>query len=154
MADPQTAQPYEPDSTSSQAQRPALVATSPAIGTPYVHHRSFLGDIVAGALFGDFARDLRVPGAVTQIILSFIPLIGSMCAVRDLIADLRHHDRTGAFLNVLALAPILGGFSKTLEVVRSFAHVSHAIRITQHQREQQREQRNQQQANLPSRPSR
>ena len=137
MADPRSPLPYELGGAYSSASR-ASVVEAPAV-TPYVHHRSFLGDIVAGALFGDFARDLRVPGAVTQIVLAFIPLIGTMCAVRDLIADLRHHDRTGAFLNVLALAPVIGGFSKTLEVVRGFAHVSHAIRVTQVQRDQRRQ---------------
>lgn len=133
MADPRSPLPYEPDGV--YAARPVLVE-APTLVAPYPRRRSFIGDVVAGAFLGDFARDLRIPGAVTQITLAFIPLIGSMCAVRDLIADMRHHDRVGAFLNFLALAPILGGFSKTLEVVRGFAHVSHAIRVTQHQRDQ------------------
>lgn len=137
MADPRSPTRYEPAGANPGAPSHTLV--DPATGTPYIHHRSFLGDIVAGALFGDFARDLRVPGAVTQIVLGFLPLIGTMCAVRDLIADLRRHDRTGAFLNALALAPIIGGFSKTLEVVRGFAHVGHAIHVTQIQRDQRKQ---------------
>ena len=128
MADPRSAQPYEPGGAYPHA--------APTIVADYPRRRSFLGDVVAGAFLGDFERDLRIPGAVTQIILAFIPLIGTICAVRDLIADLRHHDRTGAFLNALALAPVLGGFSKTLEVVRGFAHVSHALQVARHQREQ------------------
>ncbi len=141
MADPQPALPYSPGEVNSMTPRPALVEAHATL-TPTIHYRSFFGEIAAGAFLGDFARDLRVPGAATQITLSFIPLIGSMCAMRDLVADLRHHDRVGATLNILALAPILGGFSKTLEVVRGFAHVSHAIRVTQRQRDQ-RDQRNQ-----------
>ena len=137
MAHPRSPAPSDPGAAYRDAPRPILV--DPATGVPYIHHRSFLGDIVAGALFGDFARDLRVPGAATQIVLGFLPLIGSMCAVRDLIADLRHHDHTGAFLNALALAPIIGGFSKTLEVVRGFGHVGHAIHVSQQQRAQRRE---------------
>lgn len=100
--------------------------------------RSFVGDITAGLFLGDFARDLGLPGAVTQITVSFIPLVGSTCAVRDLIADLRHRDRIGALLNVLALTPILGGFSKTFEVIRSLSHVGHAAHIAHEQRERAR----------------
>ncbi len=141
MADPQSSLPYQPGGAYPHVPRP-MYAVAPTIVAPYVRRRSFFGDIIAGAFLGDFAHDLRIPGAVTQIILAFLPVIGTICAIRDLIADLRHHDRTGAFLNVLALAPVLGGFSKTLEVVRGFAHVSHAIRVTQHQRDQ-RDQRDQ-----------
>ena len=135
MADPRFPAPYQPGGAHANGPYP-MVAEAPTVAVMFYRRRSFFGDIFAGAFYGDFARDLRIPGAMTQIILAFIPLIGTICAIRDLIADLRHHDRTGAFLNVLALAPILGGFSKTLEVVRGFAHVSHAIRVTQHQRDQ------------------
>lgn len=101
--------------------------------------RSFLGDVAAGALFGDFAQDLRLPGAMTQIVLSFIPLVGTICALRDLVADMRHRDRIGIVLNFFALAPVVGGVSKTLEVLRALAHVGHAYRITRHQRDQRKQ---------------
>lgn len=113
---------------------------SAAVAVPE-RRRGFFGDIIAGALLGDFARDLRLPGAITQIVLAFIPLIGSICALRDLMANLRHHDRIGAVLNFFALAPVLGGFSKTLEVVRALAHVGHAYQITRHQRDRRAQQR-------------
>ncbi|HZC05300.1 MAG TPA: hypothetical protein VE338_06640 [Ktedonobacterales bacterium] len=103
--------------------------------------RSFVGDVSAGLFLGDFATDLGLPGAVTQVVVSFVPLIGSTCAVRDLIADLRHHDHLGAALNALALTPVLGGFSKTFEVIRSTAHVGHAMHVSQQQAERKREQR-------------
>jgi hypothetical protein len=123
LAEPQYSQPYG----------------APAV--EIVYRRSFLGDVAAGALYGDFAQNLRVPGALTQIVLSFIPLVGTLCAVRDLVADMRHRDRVGIVLNFFALAPVLGGFSKTLEVLRAFAHVGHAYVITRRQRIQRRERR-------------
>jgi hypothetical protein len=99
--------------------------------------RSFVGDISAGLFLGDFAHELGLPGAVTQIVISFVPLIGSICAVRDLTADLRHHDHVGAALNALALTPVLGGFSKTFEVIRNTAHLGHAVHSA-HQQAQRR----------------
>lgn len=99
--------------------------------------RSVLGDVTAGLLLGDFATDLGLPGAVTQVVISFVPLLGTTCAVRDLVADLRHRDHVGATLNFLALTPVLGGFSKTFEVIRSTAHVGHAMHVG-HQRAERR----------------
>ena len=101
--------------------------------------RSFIGDVSAGLFLGDFATDLGLPGAVTQVAVSFVPLIGSTCAVRDLIADLRHHDHVGVALNALALTPILGGFSKTFEVIRSSAHIGHAMHVSHNQAERKNE---------------
>lgn len=135
MAEPVYSDSYESRESRRPYATPLGQAASSTIVAPY-RRRSFARDVAAGAFYGDFARDLRLPGAVMQIVLAFIPLIGTICAIRDLIADLRHHDRLGAFLNVLALTPILGGFSKTLEVVRGFAHVGHAIHASNQRREQ------------------
>lgn len=126
MADPHFPSPYE------AGGYPAA-----AMAVPY--RRSFLGDVAAGALYGDFAQDLRVPGALTQIVLAFIPLVGTICAIRDLVADMRHRDHIGIVLNFFALAPVLGGFSKTLEVLRALAHVGHAYRITRRQSDQRKQ---------------
>ncbi|HET9109347.1 MAG TPA: hypothetical protein VFN78_00850 [Ktedonobacterales bacterium] len=101
--------------------------------------RSFIGDVSAGLFLGDFATDLGLPGAITQVAVSFVPLIGSTCAVRDLIADLRRHDHVGAALNALALTPVLGGFSKTFEVIRSTAHIGHAMHVSHSQAERKNE---------------
>lgn len=123
---------------------PNAVAASPEGATVVkrrarrVRRRSLVGDVAAGLFLGDFATDLGLPGAITQVAISFVPLIGSTCAVRDLVADLRRHDHVGAALNVLALTPILGGFSKTFEVIRSTAHVGHAMRVGQHQAQQRK----------------
>ena len=127
----------------STAPLPAHLAPQPAapaseMARPQrVRRRSVLGDVTAGLILGDFASDLGLPGAVTQVAISFVPLIGSTCAMRDLIADLRHHDHVGAALNALALTPVLGGFSKTFEVIRSTAHVGHAVHVS-HQQAQRR----------------
>lgn len=106
---------------------------------PAPRRRSFVGDVSAGLFLGDFAQELGLPGAVTQVAISFVPLIGSVCALRDLTADLRHHDRIGALLNFLALTPILGGFSKTFEVIRSTAHVGHAVHSAHQQAERRKQ---------------
>jgi hypothetical protein len=123
--------PVTPQPAAESALESATVVRRPA------RRRSFVGDISAGLFLGDFAHELGLPGAVTQIVISFVPLIGSICAVRDLTADLRHHDHLGAALNALALTPVLGGFSKTFEVIRNTAHVGHAVH-TAHQQAQRR----------------
>ena len=125
--------PITPQAGQVGAQEVATVVRRPA------RRRSFVGDVSAGLFIGDFAHDLGLPGAVTQIAVSFVPLIGSICAVRDLTADLRRHDHIGAALNALALTPILGGFSKTFEVIRSTAHVGHAVHSARHQAQRRRD---------------
>ncbi len=80
--------------------------------------RNFIQDVYSGAIHGDFADNLGVPGKVTQIIFALIPFVGSACAVRDYIACRRKRDRLGQFLNLLAFIPLLGVFPETLKVVR------------------------------------
>lgn len=127
-----------PPLTSIEAARPVTPESATVTRRP-PRRRSFVGDVSAGLFLGDFATDLGLPGAVTQVAVSFIPLIGSTCAVRDLIADLRRHDHVGAALNALALTPVLGGFSKTFEVIRSTAHIGHAMHVSHQQAERKNE---------------
>ena len=89
---------------------------------------SFVFDIVRGALLGDWDHDLRVPGAVTQAIMGYVPVVGDLCAVRDGLHDLIHRDVIGVVLNVLALVPVFGGIPKTIEVIRSTRHIHQAYR--------------------------
>lgn len=133
---PQWPTPSLTASAGMSAPRVATVVREPAPRRP--QRRSFVGDVSAGLFLGDFAQELRLPGAVTQVAISFVPLLGSMCAVRDLTADLRRHDRVGVFLNFLALTPIFGGFSKTFEVIRSTAHVGHAVHSAHQQAERRK----------------
>ena len=99
---------------------------------------SFVFEIFRGAVFGDWAHDLRVPGAAIQAIMGFIPVVGDICAIRDGIHDLVYRDPVGVILNILALVPIFGGIPKTIEVIRSVRHVSHAYSRQRHQRHQRR----------------
>lgn len=126
---------------------PSHLAPAQSMPQAAPRRRSVLGDVTAGLLLGDFAQDLGVPGAVTQIAISFVPLLGTTCAVRDLVADLRHRDHVGAALNFLALTPVLGGFSKTFEVIRNTAHVGHAMHVGRQRAEQRK-------AETPPAPSR
>src|SRR5690348_11685594 len=56
---------------------------------------SFWRDLYNGAVLGDFARQKRFGGALMQIILGFTPGIGTLCAARDCVADLRYRDGLG-----------------------------------------------------------
>ena len=96
---------------------------------------SFLGDIYAGAVRGDYATDLRAPGITVQLILGFVPVIGTLCALRDFLADRRRGDRLGMVLNFLGLVPFLGGFPKTAAVIHGIHHVGRAIHQTHRQRQ-------------------
>src|SRR5690348_10990607 len=59
----------------------------------------FVVDVWRGAVIGDFATEIGFFGALTQALLGFVPVIGTLCAVRDLIADMRMGDRLGMLLN-------------------------------------------------------
>ena len=137
--------PQSAEARTYSASVDAATVTPVASASLVPHRRSLIGDVAAGLFLGDFANELGLAGAVTQVAISFVPLIGSMCAVRDLIADLRRRDRLGALLNFLALTPILGGFSKTFEVIRSTAHVGHAVHISRPQAERRRDEQAQRQ---------
>lgn len=101
---------------------------------------TFIGDIYAGAVHGDFDRHLGAAGHVTQIIFGFIPLVGTLCAVRDFVADRRMGDHLGAVLNFLSFVPILGGFPKTAAVLHNLRHVGGVVRAVGHIRHNQQEQ--------------
>jgi hypothetical protein len=97
---------------------------------------SFVADIYLGAVRGDFADDLRIPGRITQAALGYVPVLGNIMAFRDFIADRRKRDHVGAFLNALALIPFLGGFPKTAATIRTARHIGltahHAISSSKH----------------------
>ena len=102
------------------------VATLPAQSK--LHHYSLPRDIYFGAVLGDFAPTLGIPGAVTQVALGYVPVVGSMTALRDAAADWKLHDALGVILNLLAIFPVLGGLSKTADVV----HTLHRLHRVQH----------------------
>lgn len=88
---------------------------------------ALVADIWRGGILGDFARELGMVGIVTQILFGFVPIVGSLCAIRDALADWRHRDWVGFWLNILAFVPILGGFAKIAAVGQSIHRVGSAI---------------------------
>jgi hypothetical protein len=78
-------------------------------------------DILKGMLIGDYAENLGTAGYLTQGILGFVPIIGTCCAARDLLANMGKGDRGGVILNAIALLPVLGGVTKLARALRSIA---------------------------------
>jgi hypothetical protein len=97
-------------------------------------------DIWNGAVRGDYAPALGVPGAATQIALAFVPGIGTLCALRDALADWGKRDGAGVALNLLAVVPLLGGFPKTAAVLRTVQHVGRAVHVTRQRGRRERPQ--------------
>lgn len=96
----------------------------------------FVGDILRGALLGDFAMDLGLAGAVTQVVLAYTPLVGDICALRDMAGDLYHRDKVGFLLSVAALVPVLGGIAKTVDVIHNTRRVGQAYVRSRQSRQQ------------------
>jgi hypothetical protein len=82
-------------------------------------HIPLIVDVYRGAVRGDYAPEMGIPGYTTQALVGFIPVVGTCCALRDFMADRKKKDNFGALLNGLALIPFLGGFPKTARAIRS-----------------------------------
>ncbi len=108
---------------SQQASQPMMVIPAP---------RSLALDIYRGAIWGDFDRDLEVGGAVTQAAVGFIPGVGTVCALRDLIACIGRRDLLGIVLNMFAAIPVFGGLAKTADAL----HTIHRYRQASDRRKQ------------------
>jgi hypothetical protein len=76
-------------------------------------------DMYRGAIWGDFDRDLGVAGAITQSAIGFIPGVGTVAALRDLIACIGRRDLLGIVLNMFAAIPVFGGFAKTADALHT-----------------------------------
>jgi hypothetical protein len=94
---------------------------------PHSQH-TLIADIYIGAVHGDFAPVMGGAGRLTQVVLGFVPVVGNVCAIRDLAADWGQHDHVGALLNGLAVVPVIGGFSKVAAVLRATRRMSKALR--------------------------
>lgn len=101
---------------------------------------SFGRDLANGLLLGDFAREKRLGGALVQVVCSFTPGLGTICAVRDCAADARYGDSLGFCLNLLAIIPVFGGVSKTMDVLRGLWHARHVMRKRKRHPAQQQQQ--------------
>ena len=87
----------------------------------------FFRDIFRGALLGDFALDLGIAGALTQVVLAYTPVVGDICAIRDMAGDVYHRDKLGFLLSAIALIPVLGGIAKTVDVIHNTHRVGAAL---------------------------
>lgn len=109
---------------------------TPATPPPATRHRrSLIVDVYNGAVHGDFAPELGFAGITTQVICGFIPVIGTLCALRDFNACRRYHDGLGMVLNGFSLIPFFGGLPKLAEVARGARHYAeglHAVHSVQH----------------------
>jgi hypothetical protein len=76
-------------------------------------------DVYRGAVWGDFDQDLGVAGAAAQSTIGFIPVAGTLAALRDLFACIGQSDPLGIVLNLLAIFPVLGGFAKVTDAVHT-----------------------------------
>ena len=92
---------------------------------------SIISDIIQGAILGDYADELGLPGAATQVALSFVPVVGTLCALRDAQADRVRRDSPGVVLNLLAALPMIGGVAKTAEVIRHAQRLKRGFSVTQ-----------------------
>jgi hypothetical protein len=87
---------------------------------------SVIRDIYWGAVWGDFAPRVGIPGALTQALLGYVPVVGTITALRDVVADIRGHDGVGTILNLLAAFPVLGGLAKTADVLHGLHRLHRA----------------------------
>ena len=108
---------------SQQVPQPTMAVPAP---------RSLALDIYRGAIWGDFDRDMEVAGAVTQAAIGFIPGVGTVTALRDLIACIGQRDLLGIVLNTLAAIPVFGGLAKTADAL----HTIHRYRQASERRKQ------------------
>jgi hypothetical protein len=96
--------------------------------------RSLALDLYRGVVWGDFDRDLGTGGAIAQSTVGFIPVVGTVAALRDLLACIEQRDALGAVLNFLAVFPVLGGFAKIADAL----HTVHRYRRSAQRRKQRK----------------
>src|SRR5262249_48376777 len=89
--------------------------------------RSLAFDIYRGIVWGDFDQELGIAGALAPAALGFIPVLGTLAALRDLLACLGQRDRLGIVLNLVALFPVLGGFAKTADALHTVHRYHRAV---------------------------
>jgi len=102
----------------SQPSGASLPGGEVATATPaQPPHHPVGADIADGLIRGDFAPHLGPAGAMTQIVIGFVPGIGSVAACRDLVADIGQRRPFSAVLNAISIVPGVGGFSKMAQVM-------------------------------------
>jgi hypothetical protein len=102
--------------------------------SPTKKNPSIIADMTRGALQGDFAPELGLPGAATQVALTFVPVVGTLCGLRDAAADRRRGDYKGVALNLLAMVPVVGGVAKVVELGRHARRLKKGWVVSQQRR--------------------
>ena len=115
--------PSAPPSHGYSAPSQPLVLRLPPQAVHQRPHSSWPTDLFRGAVLGDFATEVHLPGAVTHVVLGFVPGIGTVMAVRDLIACWLDADWLGMVLNLLAVMPVIGGVPKMVDVLHGVHRV-------------------------------
>jgi hypothetical protein len=105
--------------TTPLLQQPALPPRPAHRSVPEPAARSLAFDIYRGLVWGDFDQDLGVAGALAPAVVGFIPVLGTLAALRDLLACLGQRDLLGIVLNLLAIFPVLGGLAKTADALHT-----------------------------------
>jgi hypothetical protein len=94
-------------------------AISPPIARPAAPSRALAFDLYRGVVWGDFDRQLGAAGATAQAAVGFIPVVGTVTALRDLLACIGQGDLLGIVLNLLAIFPVFGGLAKTADALHA-----------------------------------
>src|SRR5215475_5701971 len=81
--------------------------------------RGLVSDLFRGVILGDFDQRLGPTGAVAQSAVGFIPVVGTLAALRDLLACIGQRDPLGIVLNLLAIFPVFGGLAKTADALHA-----------------------------------
>jgi hypothetical protein len=108
-----------PSAPISPAQQHSGVPITARAAPPPQPARSIMLDLYRGAVWGDFDQDLGVAGAAAQSTIGFVPVAGTLAALRDLFACIGQRDPLGIVLNLLAIFPVLGGFAKVADAVHT-----------------------------------
>jgi hypothetical protein len=93
--------------------------TTPRAVMPTPAARSLAFDLYRGVVWGDFDLQLGVAGAIAQSVIGFVPGVGTITALRDLLACLGQRDLLGIVLNILAAFPVFGGLAKTTDALHT-----------------------------------
>jgi hypothetical protein len=97
-------------------QRPPVRPMPPPMTPP---SRGLVLDLFRGAVLGDFDQHLGTAGAAAQSVVGFIPVVGTIAALRDLFACIGQRDLLGIILNLLAIFPVFGGLAKTADALHA-----------------------------------
>lgn len=117
-----------PSAPMRPAQHHSGVPITARAASPPQPARSMMLDLYRGAVWGDFDQDLGVAGAAVQSTIGFIPVAGTLAALRDLFACIGQRDPLGVVLNLLAIFPVLGGFAKIADAVHTLHRYHRAAR--------------------------